>query len=104
MVGCYRCRIFLLAPRHNVEHPIRQRPLQLQRLDRLAFKPEVELPSRGRDQRHGFGTDGRDECGPIIIPVGVEQNLRRFTAPASDVDVEPLALERKNGWLRGATP
>jgi hypothetical protein len=42
---CLYRRIFLLAPRHNVQHPIRQRPLKFQRLDRFALQPEVELLS-----------------------------------------------------------
>ena len=58
---CLYRRIFLLAPRHNVQHPIRQRPLKLQRLDRLASQPEVELLSCGQDHRHRFRMDGRDD-------------------------------------------
>jgi hypothetical protein len=34
--------ILLFAPRHDVQHPIGQRPLQFQRLHRLTLQPEVD--------------------------------------------------------------
>jgi hypothetical protein len=49
-----------LAPRNNVQHAIRQRPLQFQRLDGLALQPEIELLSCGQDHGDGFGMDKRD--------------------------------------------
>ena len=46
---------------HNDQHPVRQRPLKFQRLDRLAFQPEVELLNCSQDHRHGFRMDGREK-------------------------------------------
>src|SRR6516225_1228065 len=58
---CLDRRIFLLAPRHNVQHAVWQWALQLQRLEGFALQPEVELLGCGQDHRHGLGMDGRDD-------------------------------------------
>jgi hypothetical protein len=55
---------------------------------RCSFSAPTVSPSSQRSNSsvvvrspHGFGADGRDDVVSIIIPVGVEQNLRRLTAP-----------------------
>ena len=67
-------RILLFAPRHDAEHPVRQRPLQFQRLDRLALLPQVELVPSGQDRSQSTleiieGLLGR----PVSISVNGEQ-------------------------------
>ena len=58
---CLDGSIFLLAPRHNVQHAIRQGPLQFHGLDGFALQPEIELFRCRQDHRHRFGMNGCDD-------------------------------------------
>jgi hypothetical protein len=54
-------RVFLFAPRHDLQRLILQWALQFQRRDCFALEPQLDLLRRRQDDRHRFRMDRRDD-------------------------------------------